>query len=47
MTNWGFDDVSERELFYFAVPTLSELPPSFSLPSKQFVALLVERHQRD
>jgi len=40
MIHIGFDDVSARDLFCVAASTFAELPQSYSLPSKRFVALL-------
>jgi hypothetical protein len=41
MTHVGFDDITEREVFCVAASNFGELPGSFALPNKRFVALLV------
>ena len=41
MTHLGFDDISERDVLCIAAPSFDELPTSFTLSSKRFVALLV------
>lgn len=41
MIHVGFDETTEREIFCVAASTFAELPSSFALPSKRFVALLV------
>jgi len=41
MIHVGFDEITEREIFCVAASIFGELPSSFALPSKRFVALLV------
>jgi hypothetical protein len=41
MIHVGFDEITKREIFCIAASTFAELPSSFALPSKRFVALLV------
>jgi hypothetical protein len=41
MIHVGYDEITEREIFCVAASNFGELPSSFALPSKRFVALLV------
>jgi len=47
MIHVGFDEITEREIFCVAASTFGQLPPSFALPSKRFVALLVADTTQD